>query len=96
MIRQFFLTNTLYYVLGIAISILGTWFAANSILLAGAAGDPFAIVFFGFLGWLFTGAIGGMVSTICLPAEQRISRFQNVTVLAFFPYLAHCATTPII
>lgn len=88
--------NFPFHMIGLAISVLGTWFAADAILMSGANGGVISALVLGLFGWLITGLLGGAVATIYLPEERRNSRFQNVTVFAFFPFLAHCATTPII
>ena len=88
--------NAPFFMIGLAISILGTWFAADAILMSGANGGGISALTVGLFGWLITGSLGGVIATIYLPEDRRNSRFQNVTVMAFVPFLAHCATSPII
>jgi hypothetical protein len=88
--------NAPFYMVGLAISILGTWFAAGPILMSAANDGPISALIVGLFGWLITGSIGGFVATFHLPEEHRNSRFQNVTAFAFLPFLAHCSTMPIV
>ena len=82
--------NIPFFCTGVLISVVGTWFATESLLFVGAESGGVPALIFGLFGWILTGSVGGVVATFYLSEDRRISRFQNVTALAFVPFVAYC------